>query len=51
MNFISEFNVDSYKAHAQKGELLKTGSRTFSWRVFLGLIPEEKNFVKWVQQI
>lgn len=30
---------------------MKTGSRTFSWRLFLGLIPEEKNFVKWVQSI
>ena len=34
-----------------KGELLKTGSRTFSWRLFLGLIPEEKNFTKWVDAI
>ncbi len=34
-----------------KGELLKAGSRTFAWRLFLGLIPEEKNFSKWVHHI
>ena len=27
------------------------GSRTFCWRLFLGLIPEEKNFYKWVECI
>lgn len=36
---------------AFKGELLKTGSRTFCWRLFLGLIPEEKNYTKWVEYI
>lgn len=34
-----------------KGELLKTGCRTFCWRIFLGIIPEEKNFIKWVKNI
>jgi hypothetical protein len=49
MNFIDQFNVDQYKEHSQKGDILKTGSRTFCWRVFLGLIPEEQNFEKWVK--
>lgn len=30
---------------------MKLGSRTFCWRLFLGIIPEEKNFVKWVDCI
>jgi len=30
---------------------LKTGSRTFCWRLFLGIIPEEKNCSKWVDAI
>lgn len=48
---MEQFNVDTFKDMASKGDLLKTGSRTFSWRLFLGLIPEEKNYVKWVQHI
>jgi hypothetical protein len=51
MNFIEQFHVDKYKELAYKGELLKTGSRTFSWRLFLGIIPEEKNYAKWVDCI
>ena len=51
MNFIEEFNVDAYKECCLKGDLLKTGSRTFCWRLFLGIIPEEKNYVKWVESI
>lgn len=51
MNFIEQFNVDHYKDLANKGELLKAGSRTFCWRIFLGIIPEEKNFTKWVESI
>jgi hypothetical protein len=51
MNFIEEFNVDNYKQAAFKGELYKTGSRTFCWRLFLGIIPEEKNYVKWIERI
>lgn len=51
MNFIEQFHVDKYKELTLKGELLKTGSRTFCWRLFLGIIPEDKNFVKWVDCI
>ena len=51
MNFIEQFNVDKYKEACANGELIKTGSRTFCWRLFLGIIPEDKNFVKWVDSI
>jgi hypothetical protein len=51
MTFVENFNVDNFKDFSGKGELLRTGSRTFSWRLFLGLIPEEKNYVKWIQTI
>lgn len=51
MNFIEQFNVEHLKDLANKGELIKTGSRTFSWRLFLGIIPEDKNFTKWVECI
>jgi len=51
LNFIEGFNVDTFKDIASRGELLKSGSRTFAWRLFLGLIPEEKNFQKWVTAI
>jgi len=43
--------VEGFKDLSSKGELLKAGSRTFAWRLFLGLVPEEKNFAKWVSQI
>jgi len=51
MNFVESFNADQLKEYAGKGELLKTGSRTFSWRLFLGLIPEEKSYIKWIEAI
>ena len=51
MNFVESFNADQLKEFAGKGELLKTGSRTFSWRLFLGLIPEEKSYIKWIEAI
>ena len=41
--FLDSFNVEDLKDHAIKGDMLKAGSRTFAWRIFLGLIPEEKN--------
>ena len=30
---------------------MKAGSRTFCWRIFLGLVPEDKNFERWVEKI
>ena len=48
---MQDFNIDKYKEMAHTCELHKSGSRTFAWRIFLGLIPEEKNFVKWVKLI
>ena len=51
LHYIEGFNVEGFKDLSAKGELLKAGSRTFAWRLFLGLVPEEKNFPKWVSQI
>ena len=34
-----------------KGEGVANGSRTFSWRLCLGIIPEENSPLKWVQHI
>ena len=34
-----------------KGDAVGTGSRTFTWRLFLGVIPEEGNLAKWVDAI
>ena len=48
LNFLDAFNVENFKELSSKGDLLKAGSRTFSWRVFLGIIPEDKDFAKWV---
>ncbi len=50
-NYLDEFNVEKYKDLSHVGELAKSGSRTFAWRIFLGLVPEEKNFPKWVKMI
>ena len=43
VQFLDSFNVEQYKEYSQNMDLLKSGSRTFAWRIFVGLIPEEKN--------
>jgi hypothetical protein len=42
--YLESFDMEAFKDLAHKGDLLKSGSRTFAWRLFLGLVPEEYNF-------
>ena len=46
-----DFNFASLKDLALKGDGVKTGSRTFGWRLFLGVVPDENTPAKWLQAI
>ena len=46
-----DFSIDSIRDLALKGDCVSMGSRTFSWRLFLGVIPDENSPAKWVQAI
>ena len=46
-----DFSLDALKETALKGDCVSVGSRTFSWRLFLGVIPDENSPAKWVQAI
>jgi TBC1 domain family member 5 len=50
-SFISSFNFDACRTQALKGDAVGNGSRTFTWRLFLGVIPEDGDLSKWVQAI
>ena len=45
--YLESFDMEQLKELSLKGDLLKSGSRTFAWRLFLGLVPEEHSFQKW----
>ena len=47
-SFISSYNC---RTQALKGDAVGNGSRTFTWRLFLGVIPEDGDLSKWVQAI
>ena len=47
--YLKAFDVASVKRQMLEGRCL--ASRTFSWRLMLGVVPEENNPVKWVQSI
>ncbi len=45
------FSLDSIKNLASNGNTVETGSRTFTWRLFLGVIPDEYSPANWVTAI
>ena len=49
--YITSFNIDNCRNLSLKGDAVGTGSRTFTWRLFLGVIPEDGNPAKWVDAI
>jgi len=44
--YITSFNIDNCRNLSLKGDAVGTGSRTFTWRLFLGVIPEDGNPAK-----
>jgi hypothetical protein len=47
-NFITSYNFENCRNIALKGDAVGNGSRTFTWRLFLGVIPEDGDLSKWV---
>ena len=50
-SFIASYNFENCRNLALKGDAVGNGSRTFTWRLFLGVIPEDGDLSKWVQAI
>jgi TBC1 domain family member 5 len=48
---LDKFDIEAFRAKMFQGQAVDLGSRTFLWRLFLGVIPEENNHVKWVEAI
>ena len=49
--YLTSFNFEHCRSLALTGDAVGTGSRTFAWRLFLGVIPEEGDLSKWVEAI
>lgn len=49
--FLSNFDVEKIKDMMLKGKVVDLGTRTFCWRLLLGVIPEENSPSKWVDCI
>ena len=49
--FFTSYSLDNCRNFCLKGDAVGTGSRTFTWRLFLGVIPEDGNPAKWVDTI
>lgn len=50
-NALDRFNLEAFQEKMLIGEILTLGSRTFYWKLFLGVIPETSNPAEWVESI
>ena len=46
-----DFNIAKCKEYLLTGNVISSGSRTFRWKLFLGVVPEENSPVKWIESI